>query len=230
MRLGFLSLKRITLSPDAFKCKVCSGVLARRQSRLNTFERYRRFRSIGGNKRETMFHLHHGSSHVHRGGQTPSKSAGFTQPFNGFNMSKEMTWSRLGQAFQRLPSRPGSAKRCGHAQRPEVVLSSRRQPLEKGRIGPSHGPLKGAPLAVQAPNFGSPFLRFATENQHVTEQPERLDEVNLIGDFASALRPKLTDQITGHDLRDLLPPVGEITLELDEDLPSIAHPKHDARS
>ena len=230
MRLGFLGLKCITLSLDAFKSKACSGVLARRESRFNTLERYRRFRSIGRNKRETLVHLHHGSSRVHCGDQTPSKSAGFTQPFNGFNMGKEMAGSRLGQVLQRLPSRPDSSKRCGRAQRPEMVLSGRCQSLEKGRIRPSNGPLKGTPLAVQAPDFGCTFLHFATENQHIAEQPERLDEVDLIGDFTSALCPKLPNQVSGHDLRDLLPPVSEITLELDEDLPSIAHPKHDARS
>ena len=111
-----------------------------------------------------------------------------------------------------------------------MILRRGRQPLEQGRIGPTHGPFKGAPFAVQTSDFCRTFLRFPPENQHVTEQTERLDEVDLIGDLASALCPKLADQIAGHDLRDFFAPIGKIALELDENLPGIAHPKHDARS
>ena len=177
-----------------------------------------------------MLCLHHGSSRIHRVSQTPTKSTGLTQPFNGFNMGEKVPWARLDQTLERFPSRSGSAQRCRCTQGAKVVLCSRRQPLKQGGIGPSHGPFKGAPFAVQATDFCRTILRFSTEDQHVTEQAERLDEVDLIGDLTSALGPKLADQITGHDLRDLLAPVGKVALELDENLPGIAHSKHDARS
>ena len=177
-----------------------------------------------------MLGLHHGSCCIHRVGQTPTESTGLTQPFNGFNMGEKVPWARLDQTLERFPSRSGSAQRCRCTQGAKVVLCSRRQPLKQGRIGPSHGPLKGAPFTVQATDLGCAFLRFPTEKQHVTEQAERLDEVDLIGDLASALCPKLADQITGHDLRDFLTSIGKVALELDENLPGIAHSKHDARS
>ena len=230
LRLRLSVPERIALDLDAFKRSTCTSVVACGEGRLNALEKHRGLGGRVGNEGEAGLCLHHGSSRIHRVGQAPTKSTGLAQPFNGFNMGEKVPWTRLDQTLQRFPSRSSSAQRCRRTQGAKVVLCSRRQALKQGWIGPSHGPFKGAPFAVQATNFCRTFLRFPTEDQHVTEQAERLDEVDLIGDLASALCPKLADQIAGHDLRDFLASIGKVALELDEDLPGIAHPKHDARS
>ena len=222
--------ERIALDRDALKRSTCTRILARGEGRLNALEEHR---GLGGrvwNEGEAVLRLDHGSCRVHRIGQTPTKSTGLTQPFNGFNMGEKVPRARLDQTLERFPSRSCSAQRCRRTQGAKVVLCSRRQALKQGGVGPTHGPFKSAPFAVQATDLGCAFLRFPTEDQHVTEQAERLDEMDLIGDLTSALCPELADQITGHDLRDFLASIGKVALQLDENLPGIAHPKHDARS
>lgn len=174
--------------------------------------------------------MNHRPCCIHGIGQATSKAADVAQTFNGLDVGEKVPRTGSDQALECFSSRSCPSKRSGRTKGAKVVLSGRRQAFEQGWIGATYGALKVAPLPVKPPHLGCTLLGFATEDQDVAEKAEGLHKVDLIRHFTSTLRPKLLDQVTRHDLGDFLTAVCKVTLELDEDLPGIAHSKHDARS